>query len=398
MEAITQDGQITPLYTGFPVWSVYFADLTGDGLPELCSTVSLSFGIVDDRIIIYDYANGASYTLEDRGEYDYTLSMEKGMLLVTKRVYASDEIVETGYLTYQNETIQIVPLETGTMQRPVSLESAISQAILEHYAGDEKDGLIRVESHVLLDSQVLSGTPLVGETEHMAEETAYLLVLCERYSTYGGELEAVDGSYIPTAITFSVSKRGEYTLKEYWEPRDGSRYTEDIQDQFPDSAQKEVWNADAYVDALEQENQRKAQAYLDSTGSVDARIAALLETVCSSPAQSGDPGAYIAAHQEEYDRLLNYEAYTLRYCFTAFLQGGQTDLRGEVMAMACQEIMLSRGEAVPMLDRDPPRTGQDWFDEIYSNALWLENQYSPEELEKHHPTSALLLELMNSAE
>lgn len=276
VEAITRDGAVTPLYTGLPIWSVYFADLTGDGLPELCSSLSIGSGIVDDRVVIYDYANGTGYTLEDRGEYDYTLSMENGMLLVTKRADASEEVLEIGYMIYQDETIQLVPLETEKKQMSDALDSAVSRAILEHYASDNPDGLIRVESHMLLEHVGLSGTPLVGQTGHIVEETVYLLVLHERYSAYGGELEVVGGSYGPAAITFSVSQSGEYTLKEYWEPRDGSHYTEDIQDKFPDSAEKDVGNADDYVDALEQENRKKAQAYLDNLGSADAGIGALL--------------------------------------------------------------------------------------------------------------------------
>ena len=83
MTAVT-DEETTPLYSGMPIWSVYFADLTGDGLPELCSTVSYGSGIVDDRVIIYDYAGGASYTLEDSGEYDYVLALENGQLWGTQ--------------------------------------------------------------------------------------------------------------------------------------------------------------------------------------------------------------------------------------------------------------------------------------------------------------------------
>ena len=37
LEAV-KGSEITPLYNGMPIWSVYFCDLTGDGKPELCST------------------------------------------------------------------------------------------------------------------------------------------------------------------------------------------------------------------------------------------------------------------------------------------------------------------------------------------------------------------------
>lgn len=90
-----------------PIWSVYFYDLTGDGNPELCSTISFGSGIIDDRIIIYDYAGGASYELSDRGNFDYVLNMQEDSLIVEKRAYMQDELIESGELVFLNDTIQI---------------------------------------------------------------------------------------------------------------------------------------------------------------------------------------------------------------------------------------------------------------------------------------------------
>ncbi len=98
----------TPLYTGMPIWNVFFVDLTGDGLPELCSTLSMGSGLIDERIIIYDYANRVSYSLEDRGNYDFSLSLRNGRIMVTKCDHRSREIVDQGYLAYQDETVTIV--------------------------------------------------------------------------------------------------------------------------------------------------------------------------------------------------------------------------------------------------------------------------------------------------
>ena len=106
LEAVT-DKEILPLYTGMPIESVYFYDLTGDGKPELCSTLSIGSGIVDNRIIIYDYAGGASYELSDRGHFDYVLNMQGDSLVVEKRSYMQDEIIESGELVFLDGTIQI---------------------------------------------------------------------------------------------------------------------------------------------------------------------------------------------------------------------------------------------------------------------------------------------------
>ena len=114
MEAVTENG-ITPLYTGMPIWNTYFCDLTGDGLPELCSTVTFGSGIIDSRIIVYDYANGASYTLEDRGEYDYSLRLNEtdGCLWVDQRKYDHEDIVASGKLLLTDNVLAAYTLKTN---------------------------------------------------------------------------------------------------------------------------------------------------------------------------------------------------------------------------------------------------------------------------------------------
>ena len=99
----------TILITGMPIWNAYFADLTGDDYPEICATYTFGSGIIDSRIIIYDYANGASYELSDRGYFDFTLRFNEadGYLYVDKTKYNTDELVETGRLVFKNNCIQI---------------------------------------------------------------------------------------------------------------------------------------------------------------------------------------------------------------------------------------------------------------------------------------------------
>ena len=114
MYAITENDTV-PLYTGMPIWSAYFYDLTGDGLPEICSTISFGSGLTDNRIRVYDYANGVSYDLEDRGNFDYTLRLddEDGFLYADKTVYRSGwppgegELVSSGRLVFVDNGIQV---------------------------------------------------------------------------------------------------------------------------------------------------------------------------------------------------------------------------------------------------------------------------------------------------
>lgn len=112
LEAVT-DKETVLLFTGMPIWNVYFCDLTGDGKPELCSTISIGSGIIDYRIIIYDYARGVNYELSDRMNYDYVLNMRNGKLIAEKRKFMQDELVSSGELVIQDGTIRIRPDETG---------------------------------------------------------------------------------------------------------------------------------------------------------------------------------------------------------------------------------------------------------------------------------------------
>lgn len=145
-----------------------------------------------------------------------------------------------------------------------SRESAISEAILANYAGDRYDGGIRVESHKVIGDSVLGEIGGRPKTE-----TIYLMVLYQEYSDYAGSLEEISGSYIPTAITFHVDSSGKYTLQEYWEPRDGSYYDDDIREKFPLLAQMKAFNHEAYIDELEAECLSKAQKIAERRDSLE---------------------------------------------------------------------------------------------------------------------------------
>ena len=101
--------ETTPLYNGMPIWSVYFCDLTGDGKPELCSTLSMGSGIVNDQILVYDYADGTGYDLSDRENFDYVLTVQEDSLIAEKRAYQEDDLIESGELVLSDGILQIKP-------------------------------------------------------------------------------------------------------------------------------------------------------------------------------------------------------------------------------------------------------------------------------------------------
>ncbi len=339
---------------------------------------------------------GVSITADDEsGNVLYSFSVPEGAtdMEIAELVLNSPWTLECFTIPYVDDSGSEAP-ETDFAQ-PDPLESAIAGAVLTHFASDHPDGLIHVESHKLLACESASGTPLFGKDDHSVETTAYLLVLHQAYSTYGGTLKEQTGSYVPTAITFEVSETGKYALKEYWEPRDGGFYLKDLRDKFPGAAADDALNDQLYIEALQEECAQQALAIMEAYGSLDAQIATLLDTIQSSPATSSNPGDYISAHEAEFEELVSCGEYSLRYCFAQFLKGGESGLRGHIMASLCREIASEWGEAILMIDSDPPLTGQAWFDTFQTSAQQLSLQYSDEDLEKFYPASRLLLQMIN---
>lgn len=75
------------LYSGMPIKDIYLADLNNDGKREIISTVVWGSGITDAHIEAYDLANNIHYTLWDRCNYNYSLKLDDGRLIVEKHKY-----------------------------------------------------------------------------------------------------------------------------------------------------------------------------------------------------------------------------------------------------------------------------------------------------------------------
>ncbi len=90
-----QNGEEALLISGMPVLNAVFCDLTGDGLPELCTSVAFGSGMVDHRIAVYDFAAQCEYTLHDRGYFDYWLTVEDGVLAANRSFYPKESAPAT---------------------------------------------------------------------------------------------------------------------------------------------------------------------------------------------------------------------------------------------------------------------------------------------------------------
>ncbi len=258
------------------------------------------------------------------------------------------------------------------------LDACITDAILSANADYYSGGDFAAEAHTELKT-VRSG----------GKVTFYAMAL---YMEFGydadGGFSDTGGSYMPVAITFEKNAAGEYGLIEYWMPRDGGDAAS-IREKFPSDIHEDALDTRNYITAHVQSCYAKAIEY----GRVDtgAIIKELVDTICSSPAQMSNPGAYIDAHPTEYRKMLYCGNYTLRYCFSLFEQGGQTGLDGHIMASACRDIL--GGEDISAL----ADTGQDWYGAFKANAENLRRQNGDDYMEKNMPGSWFLLRMLDES-
>ena len=101
----------------------------------------------------------------------------------------------------------------------------MDMAIAEQFCSDDTEGhFAAVDYDVLKVSRSASRT------------TVYAWVMYEEYSYDCVDVKEESGSHIPTVITFDTSDESDastYEVIEYWEPRDGGYYSEDIRAKFP---------------------------------------------------------------------------------------------------------------------------------------------------------------------
>lgn len=102
-----KDRETVDLFGGMPVWNVFLCDLNGDGFREFCATASFGSGMIDNHIVVYDYAAGTEHALWDRGMEDYTLFLEDGQLRVTRAEYNGPVISVGGLVLTEDGTLKM---------------------------------------------------------------------------------------------------------------------------------------------------------------------------------------------------------------------------------------------------------------------------------------------------
>lgn len=104
-----KDGVEIPLFDQHGgISSVYVADVTGDGKPDICANGYHFFSGLPsfNAVYVYDYANGKYYTLGDHSDTNhytkvsYYIRMENGQLVCDQIHGATNQTLATGTLVF----------------------------------------------------------------------------------------------------------------------------------------------------------------------------------------------------------------------------------------------------------------------------------------------------------
>ena len=265
-----------------------------------------------------------------------------------------------------------------------TLEEILKEAILEHNRADEDEGFICVENHEVLGELIACGTATVDGTP-LEILTVYL---AGEYRTYDARIIHKRMERFCAVITLESSGNG-YQVTDYIQT--DANNSETI---FPEHIQELYEERYGIIQGwTSKENRYDAQYILYRSQGLETDIGALIDTICSSPAQSSNPGDYIAAHQEEFDRLVSLGTRTIRYCFAEFARGGQIGLEGHIMALACREI-IPVGNHVHDIPYESCLTGQDWFDQFAKLARSHRDEMGQKELEERRSYYFMALEAL----
>ena len=250
------------------------------------------------------------------------------------------------------------------------LNQTIKEAILNQYKPEKPDGLYHCADFVLLEQEELCEVaPMNSGRDNIELITVYGMALHESLGFSGATFHEVEYDYVPVKLKFQKESEHEYILKEAWFPEkpveSWDSYQEAIWDTFSPYSEEladdmiyAIWD-DIYLTSLKQNCYEQAVSFGEvDTGTVIERL------------------------------------YTLWYCFGEFLEGGQTDLRGHIMASVCRDIALGWRDAQVIDSIYPKTTGQKWFDTFRSNAEELQKQYSEEETNELYHASWLLLQMI----
>lgn len=219
--------------------------------------------------------------------------------------------------------------------------------------------------------------------------TAYIYVVSESLIEKNNLLVEYFSDSHPCAIVIDI-RGGEYVCENYVTP---SQYEDDKQfaSLYFTADAKSEYN-DFSADIASSVTSLKQQIYASVISDYNLDAGKYIKTAFENidiygPLQSSNPNDYIDTDSDEYKCLINCSAYTMKYIYTQFLKGGQTDIFGSFYRIIMDDII--GGEALKVY----ADTGQDYFDAFLKHNQELLEKNSAEFMEKNYPYGYMLLKM-----
>ena len=152
----------------------------------------------------------------------------------------------------------IIVLAIGFLTNPRTklndrLQVFIDCQIAEHHQGKFSPDV----TYSAVDYEIL------GINEDFEKVTLYAWVLYQEYTFESGQIKKAGGAHTPTVIT-AKKVDDDYKLIEYWTPRDGSYYPEDIKEKFPFYLVTKALDSQRYIDKQQNSCDKMAEEYFAS--------------------------------------------------------------------------------------------------------------------------------------
>lgn len=238
---------------------------------------------------------------------------------------------------------------------PEDMDTFLSQAIIDYNRGEHTGDAYPTEAHTVF-----------GYDSSWDRTTVYAMVLYEEYYVdENGALQVQSGSHCPTILT--IGKEGDsYTLLEYWTPRDGENYPNDIRDRFPARHRGKAMDTDGYYKGHHATTYQKAREHFEPWQT------ALHQAILANNRKESDNVFATESHrvygatESEYTltvyALVHYQEYQM-------VDGILTERSGSLVPTAI--TFTKNGDTYDLLQYWIP--GDNWADSIrekFPEYLW----------------------------
>ena len=256
----------------------WFNPLMWIGYILLCKDIELA---CDEKVI-------KEFDVEKKADYSQALltcSVNRRMIAACPLAFGEVGVKDRvkSVLNYKKPTFWIIVVAialsvivavcflTNPMSTKLSDELSvfIDMQIAEHNYSEEHTG----------DNFITASYKVLGVDKSLNETTVYMWVMYEEYSFADGKIKLESGSHLPTVITAKhTGEHGHYELIEYWTPRDGSLYADDIRGKFPWYLHGKALDSQRYVDEQKEFCQNAAEEYFREEAEKEAtELSRLLE-------------------------------------------------------------------------------------------------------------------------